>query len=274
MINSSIHRELQLWLEHVVQDEAIHLPQAQLYQHIATCDHCRGIMLLVAQTHPQLFPSPAAWSCDDACDELDLFIERERADPHQAVHKFPALWWHLLSCEDCAELYTMLQIVHTAEALGALATPQLFSANQASMPATLAGHLLQAALPKYSVTFEREFLNRALQISQQPTLRRYRAGRDTHETVKIVEDNPQLQIGDVHYHFTVLLKIGRARWSLVATLEPQFAGWLTVQLGQQHYRQQFDQTGSVSLNNLAPDHLLLIDGPDLSITLEPELLSA
>ncbi|MFD3164111.1 hypothetical protein [Herpetosiphon sp. NSE202] len=272
MINSSIHQELQLWLEHVIQEQAIHQPQAQLYQHIATCDHCRGMTILVTQTYPQLFPSPEAWSCDDACDELELFIETERVDAHQAVHEFPAVWWHLLSCEECAALYTSLRIVDHAEALGALATPPLFSANQPSMPATLAGQLMQAASPTYSITFEREFLNRALQISQQPTMRRYRS--EHAETVKILEDNPQLQLGDVQYHFTVLLKIGQVGWSLVATLEPQFTGWLTVQLGQQQYRQQFDQAGSASLNKLAPDHLLLIDGPDLNITLDPELLSA
>lgn len=270
MINSSIHLEFQAWLEQTIQNQAIQRPQPHIYQHIANCDHCRGMVILAAQSYPQLFPNPSAYTCDQACDDLPSLIDDEQSQAHQAIQRFPELWWHLLACDACAELYAQLRIALEAERSNTLTAPKIFmSTQQASMPATLATQLLQASDSNYRLTFAREFLNQALQIAPQLSQRRYRSNVDTHEQIKILEDNPDLQIGTVSYHFKVWIKTSIDSWSLVASLEPALAGWLTIQLGAHNYRQKFDYQGISTLNQLPNDQLLSNDGPALTLAIDP-----
>lgn len=78
--------------------------------HIAQCDHCRGLLALLS-VEALGIPMPAGViDCRDRHDDLPAFVDLERMSGLQAAARaFPQTWWHLLTCDRCAEDYEIMR---------------------------------------------------------------------------------------------------------------------------------------------------------------------
>jgi hypothetical protein len=80
-------------------------PPPDVVMHVASCALCRGALLTLTA---QRVASPSI-SCDTCQADLAQFIDLEREDELRAAQTYPAIWWHLLLCWDCAEVYAAVR---------------------------------------------------------------------------------------------------------------------------------------------------------------------
>jgi hypothetical protein len=114
-----------------------------LVDHAATCATCSAVLATVAGTVLGRSAPPAPIACVDCEHDLDAYIDwEERSGSAAAARRYPQLWWHLLTCSECAEVYAGVHALLGAEATGdlALPLPQLYPVFQ------LARSYLHAAL--------------------------------------------------------------------------------------------------------------------------------
>ncbi len=73
---------------------------------------------------------PASIVCSECEHDLDAFIDwEERYDLAAAAQRYPQIWWHVLNCGACAEVYAGVHALLRAEATGklmAMPLPQLY----------------------------------------------------------------------------------------------------------------------------------------------------
>jgi hypothetical protein len=74
--------------------------------HVASCALCRGGFVTLAA---QVVASPTI-SCAACQINLAEFIDLEREDDVLAAQTYPGIWWHLLVCLDCAEVYAAVRL--------------------------------------------------------------------------------------------------------------------------------------------------------------------
>jgi hypothetical protein len=124
IVHPIIYAQIQRWLED--PDHTSALPQP-LIEHISECAMCRGALLLLLIEALGGWPTDTI-SCAASQEQLAAYIDVElEAGTAQAWQRHPALVWHLLTCFDCAETYTLTRAMLEAQQSGTLAPPPFLS---------------------------------------------------------------------------------------------------------------------------------------------------
>lgn len=92
-----------------------------LCSHVASCAVCQGAVALVIIVQTGIRPEPM--TCRACQALLPTFAEITRDDRQEARSTMPSVWWHLLCCAECAEVFQMMQRVLYAERQGPLMSP-------------------------------------------------------------------------------------------------------------------------------------------------------
>lgn len=243
------------WARQITQAKVFQpFEHAALYRHVATCDTCRGALIALALIEPQLFPPSPSINCADRRSELAAVVDAAVLAPGSEVEVYPALWWHLLSCQDCAEEYTDLHTFARAIATESVAVPTLVSPHP-SQQGRSGAWIARLALP-------REFLRVALPSLQAQRTGVHR-GRQTEAHLLAQEDvAPGFQA-------TVGVRQESAeQWSVVITIIPPVAGHVMLKLGNFVQHTMLDAMGNAIIGPVPSDVLLAADGPDVEVTIQ------
>src|SRR5215213_7057658 len=107
------------------------------YNHLSTCSRCRvGLLLLTRAFDPEPPLLGTSISCEACQADLPAYIDREAENPAAAAAMYPHVWWHLWTCEECAQTYEFTHMLLDAQREGQIA------------PLRLERPLLMAALPR------------------------------------------------------------------------------------------------------------------------------
>src|SRR5215208_5757161 len=86
------------------------------YQHVSRCSRCRaGLLLLVRafDSEPNVLASEI--SCDSCQADLAAYVDLEAEDPALAAATHPHVWWHLWTCQECAQTYEFTHMLLDAQ---------------------------------------------------------------------------------------------------------------------------------------------------------------
>lgn len=232
--------------------DASAIPDAALVAHIVGCSRCRGELALRAAQF--VVPPPAhPLDCAEVAADLPAYSELAHTQGERvAAQHYPALWWHLWMCPDCAEVAADVAVLLEAEAAGELALPAFLSA-----PPTRV--IAPAPAP---IRLSRAFLNAvfAPQRSLGVTW-----SSETEQIFLTEEVLPDCRLS------IFVREESATHWCLEVTVEPPVRGDLIVQLAGLRFRAPLVPGKPVRLGGI-PSYLLTTEtGPDLLITLAQEV---
>lgn len=226
------------------------LPSSSLVEHIATCDLCRGaLMLLFAELLP-IPPEARYTDCAPCQRDLAAYVDQEAtAGIATAVQLYPHVWWHLWICPVCAEMYRLMRVLAEATQEGTL------------MPLPIMYPVSRPQLI-HTFTLSRRLLNRVLPVQSSP--RGVMRGSNAHRMLLAEEAFAGYQIN---------LSVQRQpddNWCVLVTVIPPAVGWLMVTLGEVILRARIDGRSGSILADVPSALLTTIDGPDLIVGVELE----
>src|SRR5215216_2865099 len=91
------------------------------YKHMSRCSRCRAGLLLLARAfdpEPNLLGTGIA--CDSCQTDLAAYVDLEAEDAALAATTYPHVWWHLWTCQECAETYDLTHMLLDAQHAGQL----------------------------------------------------------------------------------------------------------------------------------------------------------
>jgi hypothetical protein len=192
---------------------------------------------------------PTPISCEECQTRLAGWIDGElETGLATAAREDPAVWWHLWTCADCAEIYGLTRALAAATMSNELPPPPLMP-----IPALQPRRLLR------SFQLSRAFLAYALPVPSASLgiLRGVDSGsvlvEDEDEGRRInlsVREQPDLN------------------WRVSVTVAPPVAGWLLLTLGEQSFRARFDEKGLAVVVDVPAALLSEASGPDLRVAVE------
>lgn len=229
--------QVQQWIATAAES----IPPETLVMHVQHCATCQTALLRYLSAHLDL-PAPDRLTCDTVAEELAAMAEYEQhAGAAAAAQMFPALWWHLWTCPDCAEIYHDL--------LSYLNEPEEHDQMSRSLPAV---HVPTISLP-----------HGFLRTIFAPQLAAGAAwGSTTSARQLITEDEfAQGRIG---------LYMGlhdSQHWYVEVQITPAQSGTLLIGLDEQIYTATFQQQASVRIDQLPLSFLRDPHGTDFVLNL-------
>lgn len=221
----------------------------ELVNHIAGCARCRGVLALVVVADVGGAYLPAPLSCEECQARLAGWIDRElETGLAAAVYEDRAIWWHLWTCTDCAEIYTFTRALVAAT-----------RANELSLLPLPSASAFQPRWVLHSFQLSRTFLAYAFPMSN-PALGGLR-GIETGSM--LVEDVVQ----GYRINLTVCEEADQ-HWRVSVTTVPPVAGWLVLMFGEQSFRARFDAQGLAVIGGVPVALLSETNGPDLQVVVE------
>lgn len=248
-MQSELCTQVQAWIQQRGDFIDPGLPPDELCGHIPGCTVCRSrlVVLLAALLD---VPSPtAAGSCAQCQRDLADYIDIEHAQGTKAAaHAYPHVWWHLLTCLDCAETYTWTTKLLAAEEAGELEPVPLEWATSS---------IVSRVLGTFSVS--------RTTLSQVFNLRRSLgvAWGDEEEELVLIDD----EVAGHQITLSVQPQIGYD-WSVNVTLAPPLAGEVILTLGAKIFSAPIESTGSIHISHIAGSLIQADDGPDLTVTIK------
>ena len=245
-MKQNICEELRQWL---TQASPGLRPTPALQAHVADCAACQAALLLLAATALDV-PAPTTIDCQDCLADLPMYIEHEQDDPIAAARIYPQLWWHLWTCQDCAETYQCTVALLVAEKRGEISTPLIVKP------------ILLKPEPVSLLHLTRQFLRRALPTPAllAPTMRGHSEG-------PVVLSSRAVATGQ---HLTLSVQEqSDGGWSVIVAMLPPQAGWMVLALGDERFRTPFDTQGSAVVSHVPATLLAATAGPDLVVAIEP-----
>lgn len=101
---------LDQWLQGIVEAPPEAAPATELIAHAAGCPRCTGGLLTFIAARGGPWPPPASHDCTSIAEQLPSFVDYGGARGLAAAAvAFPAVWWAILSCADCAAAHGALQ---------------------------------------------------------------------------------------------------------------------------------------------------------------------
>jgi hypothetical protein len=198
--------------------------------------------LIAAGTEPP--PSTSIATCRQYLDDLPAYIEQELEDATSALRAYPHIWWHLLTCRECAETYRLTCALVEAERSGQLAPPP---------------QLRRIAFPNI-VQLSRHILNRMLAPS--PMLGAVTRGCARRQIVLAEENSIQ------GYAITLSVEPQPdGTWCVMIRAVPPLAGNMVLTLGEARFQTTFDMQGVALVADVPALLLVDPDGPDLVVGL-------
>lgn len=228
--------------------DASAVPPPELVAHIVGCARCRGALALALGAAVGQAQAPAPIRCEECQARLAGWIDQElEAGIAAAAREDPAVWWHLWTCADCAEIYALTRALAAATTAGELAPPPLAPA------ATQQRQLL------HSFQLSRAFLAYALPMPSAAlgALRGVDGG-----TVLVADEDDGRRIS-----LTVWQQPDQC-WSVSVAVVPPVAGWLVLTLGEHIFRGRFDDQGRAVVADVPAPLLSDALGPDLHVAIE------
>lgn len=228
------------------------LPDPALSAHVAACPHCRGVLVGLAADLVVALPQYPP-SCAALAEDLLAYVELEHAQGEMiSARRYPAVWWHLWTCPDCALLAEDLALLLTAEAAGELEAPPLLRRNT---PVPTAAPLARASL-----RIAQDFLHAF--FAPQHVMGATWNGDD--DQLFLVEETI------LGCHLVIHVQRERSdHWALEVSVEPPVAGVLVVRFAETVFRATFDG-GIARLGGIPAPLLLDRSEPDLLLTIERE----
>jgi hypothetical protein len=224
------------WLTALTGAGADDLPPNELVAHVSGCPRCRLALVALLAGGLEL-AAPTDQPCAAIEAQLPAFVDYEQAyGPPAAARTFTDLWWHLLVCADCAELYDALQPL-------------------AAMPAQA---WAAAARPAFGAQIHPGVL-RQLFAARGRLGAQYGRQQDD---VLIAEQQGEIA------RFTVLLRHeGAAGLTIVVQTDPPIAGAAVLTLGETAYMIALDREGCAAFPGF--DEARLSGGQQLTLKIQP-----
>jgi hypothetical protein len=99
---------LKQWLGRNAQSDHQEPPD-ELVLHTSACVHCRGVLLTLLLDRVASPPPIDERHCEEVADRLPEFVDYEQIyGSDKAIQAYPDIWWNILVCPDCHELYQAL----------------------------------------------------------------------------------------------------------------------------------------------------------------------
>ena len=239
-------QKVRQWLS---ECDAPRLPPPDVMRHAQGCRACQGALalLFVAQASVQ----PTAISCAACQRQLDALIDCEsKRGSLAASQRHLAAWWHIWTCEACAEVYHL--------------TVALIEAEQRAMLPPLAAALPTASRQPHisiQIPVSRQFLRRVV----APHVALGDPWNDDDETMLVAEELVQ------EYRIALYIRpSGGERWSLAITVVPPLTGKVLIRLGDDRFQARFDQDGEAQVEDVPVALLMQAGGPDMQINITGE----
>ncbi len=240
------------WLRTAVQAKDL-VPMPAIQAHVAGCPICQAVMLLLVGEVTNSPISPTIIDCEHCRAELPTFIEWESEAPARAIRDYPQVWWHLWTCDTCAETYRLTRVLVEAEQHGVIGMPDILRIGAVFTPQ------LQILL-----RLTRAFLTRALP-APLPLARIMRG----HSDGPIVLSQRKI-VADRNLVLSVEKQPNRD-WAVRVVLTPPLAGWLVLKLGEAEFRARFDAQGIAVADNVPAELLTGTAGPELVVGIETDV---
>lgn len=237
------------WLHDVVEHEQCAPPSDELCEHIATCNSCKGALVLVLA---ELLDAPlpafevTAQQCDD---DLAAYIDMERHEgAHAAIREYPHVWWHLWTSPGFAETYHLTKVLIEAEDSGDLRPLSV------AVPATT--HISRI-FPQLRVSSS--MLQQAISPRQLLGIAR---GADNDAPVFVEEKNAEYTM-----NITVQLQHDDT-WNIIVTMVPPVSGSAVLTRGDTRLTAPFNAQGVACMESVPGTLLTVDDGSDLVIHIQ------
>jgi len=237
--------DVRRWVDAAIRSDDLTPPSQVLSTHVERCAVCQGALLLLIAARTELPPSTSGTPAQHCLDDLPAYIEQELKDVSSAIRAYPHVWWHLLVCRECAEVYRLTHTMIEAERDGQLAPlPQ-------PRPITFPD----------IVQLSRDILNHMLRPS--PMFGMATRGGSRRPIVLAEDDNVQ------GYAITLSIEPqpdGACRVMIKAVPPP--AGDMLLTLGEATFRTAFDAHGVAVVAGVPTPLLVDLDGPDLVVGID------
>jgi hypothetical protein len=236
--------DVQFQMRQIILTSKLTLPNPVLVAHMADCPACRGAFALLAAEAVDLPSLGAPISCRQCEVELAAFVEQEVEEGSAAaIRTYPHVWWHLWTCEDCAQIYS--------------ATRSYFMTEQFRAGASIGAVLpLTMSTLKPVLELRHDFLYRAL--TSIPTQLRTRGGT-SQSYVLVEQDQPDLQL------MVSVQRQVNGEWQIDVMHNPPPVGSLVLSLGTHHFRTRFNPQGRAVVHDVPSALLTGFEGPDLEV---------
>ncbi|MFL5802740.1 MAG: hypothetical protein ACJ8CR_13485 [Roseiflexaceae bacterium] len=178
-------------------------------------------------------------------DDLPAYIDQGLEDARSAIHTYPHVWWHLLTCGACGETYRLTHAMIEGERLGQL--PPLPRPRRIAFPDI--------------VRLSRDILNRLLAPS--PMLGMVTRGSARRPIILAEEDHVE------GYMITLSVEPQPdGAWRVTIKAVPPAVGHMLLTLGEASFRAAFNIQGVAVVSDVPTPLLLHSDGPDLVVGLD------
>jgi len=204
-------------------------PDPELWDWIAQDAANRVTLMLLAAEVVGVPSEELDANCQDCANELAAYIETElEQGADQAARTYPGVWWHLWTCQDCAEIYRMTYALVEAEQRGEIPPLPVGTSTPSPIPSSPPRERGIAVL----ISFTREFLNTAVAPFVQPQWVASGAGsEDEGETVLADEDT------GYGYRLTLSLKPDQGdHWPVIIAIDPSPSGQVALRFGDATFR--------------------------------------
>ncbi|HEY0601319.1 MAG TPA: hypothetical protein VGD58_00345 [Herpetosiphonaceae bacterium] len=248
-MQSELCTQVQAWIQQSGDLIDPGLPPDELCEHIPGCTVCRSRLAVLLAALLDVPGLSAASSCEQCQHDLPEYIDIEHAQGTKAAaHTYPHVWWHLLTCPDCAETYAWTTKLLAAEEAGELEPVPLEWATRS---------IVSRVLGTFSVS--------RTTLSQVFSLRRSLgvAWGDDDEELVLIDD----EVAGHQITLSVQPQIDHS-WSVNVTLAPPLAGEVILTLGSNTFAVPIESTGSVYIPHVAGALIHADDGPDLTVTIK------
>ena len=185
--------------------------------------------------------------CQQCLEDLPAYIEQEFDDPALALRTYPRVWWHLLTCRECAETYRLTRTLVEAERDGQLAPPP--RPRQFASPKIAVPHI---------VHLSRQLLN--LVLPPAPALGTVMRGGGEQPIVVAEEDDVAGCAITLSVH-----PQADGTWSVLVKADPPIEGSAVLTFGERTFQAAFDGRGIAAVRGVPAALIARTDGPDLVV---------
>lgn len=240
------------WIQQIVLSDEPTPPESAFAAHIASCQICRGALVLMAAQAITLPSFTAPISCRQSEEDLAAFIEQEQEEGSvAAIRTYPHIWWHLWICEDCAETYRIIRLQFMPE------QSQVQAISKIAVP-----RVIYPARRTPLLHLQRHFLHHALAASL-PTRAATRGHRG--QSYVLTEQ----EHADIYFMVSVHRQ-PNGEWRVDVVHRPPPSGSLVLTLGTNLFQARFNSQGHAIVYDVPFALLTAPDGPGLEVEIEAD----
>ena len=239
--------DVRRWMRESIHSGDLAPPAPALSTHIEGCALCRGALLAMIAAATELPAATLGTVCQQCLEDLPAYIGQELEDFASALRLYPHVWWHLLTCRECAETYRLTRTLVEAERDGQLAPPP--RPRQFASPKIAVPHI---------VHLSRQLLN--LELPPAPALGTVMRGGGEQPIVVAEEDDVAGCAITLSVH-----PQADGTWSVLVKADPPIEGSAVLTFGERTFQAAFDGRGIAAVRGVPAALIARTDGPDLVV---------